>query len=88
MPTVPQRNGDFNDLTGSVSGPYLASLLTQSLGYSVTSGEAYTSVFPGGVIPQSAWSAPGKNLLPYIPAPNVSASQYSDLGVCPDRSRQ
>ena len=77
VPTVPQRNGDFNDLTGSVSGPYLASLLTQSLGYSVTSGEAYTSVFPGGVIPQSAWSAPGKNLLPYIPAPNVSASQYS-----------
>ena len=77
VPTVPQRNGDFNDLTGSVSGPYLASLLTQSLGYAVTSGEAYTSVFPGGVIPQSAWSAPGKNLLPYIPPPNVSASQYS-----------
>ena len=77
VPTVAQRNGNFNDLTGSVSGPYLASLLTQSLGYAVTSGEPYTSVFPGGVIPQSAWSAPGKNLLPYIPSPNVSASQYS-----------
>jgi Carboxypeptidase regulatory-like domain len=77
VPTVPQRHGTFNDLTGSVSGPYLASLLTQSLGYTVTSGEPYTRVFPGGVIPQSAWSAPGKNLLPYIPSPNVSASQYS-----------
>jgi hypothetical protein len=43
----------------------------------VTSGEPYTDVFPGGVIPQSAWSAPGKNLLQYIPAPNVSANQYS-----------
>jgi hypothetical protein len=77
VPTVAQRSGDFNDLTGSVSGPYLASLLTQNLGYAVTSGEPYTSVFPGGMIPQSAWSAPGKNLLQYIPSPNVSASQYS-----------
>ena len=77
VPTVAQRSGDFNDLTGSVSGPYLASLLTQKLGYPVTSGEPYSSVFPGGIIPQSAWSAPGKNLLQYIPSPNVSASQYS-----------
>jgi Carboxypeptidase regulatory-like domain len=77
VPTVAERSGDFNDLTGSVSGPYLASLLTHSLGYAVTPGEAYTSVFPGGIIPQSAWSAPGNNLLQYIPSPNVSASQYS-----------
>jgi hypothetical protein len=77
VPTVAERGGDFNDLSGSVSGPYLASLLTRELGYAVTSGEAYTSVFPGGIIPQSAWSAPGKNLLQYIPSPNVSASQYS-----------
>jgi Carboxypeptidase regulatory-like domain len=77
VPTIAQRSGDFNDLTGSVSGPYLASLLTQELGYPVSAGEAYSSVFPGGVIPQSAWSAPGKNLLQYIPSPNVSASQYS-----------
>jgi Carboxypeptidase regulatory-like domain len=77
VPTVAERNGDFNDLIGSVSGPYLASLLTQELGYAVTSGELYASVFPGGLIPQSAWSAPGRNLLQYIPSPNVSASQYS-----------
>ena len=77
VPTVAQRSGNFDDLTGSVSGPYLASLLTQKLGYVVSSGEAYSSVFPGGMIPLSAWSAPGKYLLQYIPAPNVSASQYS-----------
>src|ERR1700678_2698842 len=33
VPTVAQRNGNFSDLTGSVSGPYLASLLSQELGY-------------------------------------------------------
>jgi hypothetical protein len=77
VPTVAERNGTFSDLTGSVSGPHLASLLTQKLGHMVTSGELYTDVFPGGVIPQSAWSTPGKNLLQYIPAPNVSANQYS-----------
>jgi hypothetical protein len=77
VPTVAQRNGSFDDLTGSVSGPYLATLLSQKLGYPVASGEAYTSVFPNGNIPQSAWSAPGRNLLQYIPSPNVGLSQYS-----------
>ncbi len=77
VPTVAQRNGNFDDLTGSVSGPYLAALLSQKLGYTVTSGEAYTAVFPNGNIPQSAWSAPGENLLQYIPSPNVGLSQYS-----------
>lgn len=77
VPTLAERNGTFEDLNGSVSGPYLASLLTQKLGYTVTSGEAYQSVFPTGTIPQSAWSTPGKYLLQYIPSPNVSANQYS-----------
>jgi hypothetical protein len=77
VPSVAERSGDFNDLTGSVSGPYLASLLTQELGYTVTSGERYASVFPNGNIPQSAWSAPGKNLLQYIPSPNVGSDQFA-----------
>jgi hypothetical protein len=77
VPSLAERSGTFADLTGNVSGPYLASLLTPKLGYTVTSGEAYTSVFPSGTIPQSAWSAPGKNLLQYIPAPNVSSNQFS-----------
>jgi hypothetical protein len=80
VPTLAKRGGTFNDLTGSVSGPYIASLLTQDLGYTVTAGEPHTRVFPVGVIPQSAWSAPGKNLLQYIPLPNVSADQYSTSG--------
>jgi hypothetical protein len=77
VPSLAQRTGNFGDLTGSVSGPYFASLLTAKLGYTVTSGEPYTSVFPTGNIPQGAWSAPGKNLLQYIPQPNVSANQFS-----------
>jgi hypothetical protein len=77
VPTLAQRSGDFSDLTGSVSGPYLASLLSQELGYTIAAGEPYTSVFPGGVIPQRAWSAPGKALLGYIPSPNVGTSQFS-----------
>ena len=77
VPTLAQRGGTFNDLTSAVSGPYVASLLTQALGYTVTEGEPYTKVFPNGTIPQSAWSAPGKNLLQYIPSPNVTESQFS-----------
>ena len=77
VPTLAQRGGTFNDLTGAVSGPYFASMLTKALGYPVTAGERYASVFPNDTIPQSAWSAPGKSLLQYIPSPNVSASQYA-----------
>ena len=77
VPTLAQRNGNFDDLTGSVSGPYLASLLTQRLGRTVIAGEPYASVFPNGSIPQNAWSTPGKSLLQYIPSPNVGSNQFS-----------
>jgi hypothetical protein len=77
VPSIAQRNGNFDDLTGTVSGPYLASLLTQKLGRHVTAGEAYTDVFPDGNIPQTAWSTPGKSLLQYIPSPNVGSNEFS-----------
>ncbi|MBB5316214.1 TonB-dependent receptor [Tunturibacter empetritectus] len=77
VPSLAQRTGTFNDLAGSVSGPYLASLLSQQLGRTITAGEPYTSVFPDGNIPESAWSAPARNLLPYIPSPNVGQNQFS-----------
>jgi hypothetical protein len=77
VPTAAQRNGNFDDLTGTVSGPYLAALLSQSLGRPVTSGESYTEVFPNGNIPESIWSAPGKSLLQYIPSPNVGSNEFS-----------
>ena len=85
-----ERGGKFLDqaagLAGAVSGPYLASLLTQRLGYTVTSGEPYYAaqctssaqcVFPNAAIPQNAWSAPAKNLLRYIPSPNVGTNEFS-----------
>jgi hypothetical protein len=77
VPTLAQRGGTFNDLSGKVSGPYFASLLTRALGYPVSADEPYSSVFPGGAIPQGAWAAPAKNLLQYIPSPNVSSSQFA-----------
>jgi hypothetical protein len=86
VPTPDERNGDFSAiaasaLTGSVAGPYWASVLSQRLGYTVTSLEPYYTpgcnsatqcVFPNGVIPQAAFSAPAKALLPFIPLPNAN----------------
>jgi len=69
-----------------VSGPYFASQLSSKLGYPVAAGEAYFTpgctsaancVFPNAVIPQNAWSAPGKNLLQYIPDANNSNGTFS-----------
>lgn len=79
VPTVANRQGQFSasDLSGVVSGPYLAQLLTQELGYTVSQGEAFSQVFPNGVIPASAWSTPAKNLLQYIPLPNTGSNDFS-----------
>jgi hypothetical protein len=91
VPTVADRGGDLADqagsLTGSVSGPYFAQLLSSKLGYNVKQGEPYYSasctaangqcVFPGGVIPQSVVSAPAQNLLQYIPQPNAGSATFS-----------
>jgi hypothetical protein len=95
VPSNADRTGDLSDfvdshgnslLTGTVGGPYFASLLSQKLGYTVHAGEPYyvsgctqanaqagQCVFygdTGPVIPQSAWSTPAQNMLQYIPAPN------------------
>ena len=69
VPSNAERSGDFslNPLSGAVSGPYLAGILSQRLGRAVAAGEPYAQVFPGGQIPQSAWSAPALALLSYIP---------------------
>ena len=92
VPSVADRSGNLLDEAAAletsdpanggsgVAGPYLASTLTQELGYPVTAGEAYYSegcttstqcVFPNAVIPQAAWSPVATNTLKYIPAPNV-----------------
>jgi len=85
-----ERGGNFMDaassLTGTVSGPNIASLLTQKLGYGVSVGEPYYTagctspaqcVLPNAMIPQSAWSAPGQALLKYIPAPNLGSNLFA-----------
>lgn len=75
VPSPANRSGDFGDklasLTGNVSGDAWGQTLSQRLGYRVAAGEPYTQVFPHGLIPESAWSAPAKQLLPYIPTPNL-----------------
>jgi hypothetical protein len=91
VPTMADRTGNLLDqaasLTGSVSGPYFAQMLSNELGYTVTQGEPYYTasctaanaqcVFPGGVIPQSAFSAPAQHLLQYIPQPNAGSGTFS-----------
>ena len=90
VPSVADRTGNLSDradsLTGAVGGPYLAGLLSQKLGYPVSANEPYYTpgcvsttdcVFPNAVVPQRAWSAPARQLLQYIPAPNVSDGTFS-----------
>jgi hypothetical protein len=90
VPSVSNRAGDFSDvagsLTGTVSGSYMAQLLSQRLGYGVTPNEAFyvpgcvstaQCVFPGALIPTGAWSAPAQRLLPYIPTPNAGLHTFS-----------
>ncbi len=68
--------------------------LSQRLGYTVSNGEPYWTagcntlldaqngvcVFPGGVIPQSAWSPAAIGTIKYIPQPNIDPvlGTYSD----------
>ncbi len=90
VPSDQDRSGDLldiaNTLTGTVTGGNWASRLSQELGYPVAAGEAYylpgcsssaECVFPNAVIPVSAWSAPAKNLLQYIPVPNAGPSSFA-----------
>lgn len=81
VPTMADRTGNLSDslssLTGTVSGDSWAQTLSQRLGYTVTNGETYAQVFPSGQIPQTAWSAPAKALLQYIPQPNKGSNNFS-----------
>ena len=89
VPSTADRSGNLadlaNPLTGKVSGDALARQLSQRLGYGVFAGESYYTpgctsstqcVLPNAQLPQSAWSAPAKNLLRYIPSPNSGSNQF------------
>ena len=63
-----------------------ATLLSNQLGYTVAPGEFYYTpgcvnpsqcVFPYGVIPARAWSAPAGSLLQYIPSPNSGTNAFA-----------
>jgi hypothetical protein len=90
VPSLQDRAGDLSDisssLTGSVNGNFMAQLLSQRLGYGVSPNEPFyfpgcsssaQCVFPGAVIPQSAWSVPAQRLLGYIPLPNGGPGTFS-----------
>ncbi|HEX4484940.1 MAG TPA: carboxypeptidase regulatory-like domain-containing protein, partial [Terriglobales bacterium] len=84
----------------TVKGAYWAGVLSNRLGYTVTDGEPYAAiqsgtaiadctstaqcVFPGGVIPQSAFATPANGILPYIPLPNVDPA----AGIFADASQK
>lgn len=79
VPSLAERGGDFSQsaLTGSVNGDHWATVLSSRLGREVTAGEAYTDVFRDGQIPASAWSAPARALLNYIPKPNAGNALFA-----------
>lgn len=90
VPSLANRSGNLSDqansLTGSVSGPYLANILSGRLGYGVSADEPYYTpgctspsqcVFPNAIVPQRAWSEPSKHLLQYIPAPNLGNNSFT-----------
>jgi hypothetical protein len=71
----------------TVQGAYWASVLSSRLGYTVQNSEPYSTpdcgstaacVFPGGVIPTRAFSAPAVGILPYIPTPNQANGYYAN----------
>jgi hypothetical protein len=79
LPSLAERQGMFDpDLfSESVKGDYWAGVLSKRLGYTVTDGEPYSQVFPGGVIPQRAFSKPSVGILPFIPNPNQSENLFA-----------
>jgi len=89
VPSLANRAGDFSAdsgaLSGTVNGQYWAGLLSQRLGYTVSPGERYYTpgctsssqcVLPYARIPESAWAAPAKALLPFIPTPNLGDNTF------------
>jgi hypothetical protein len=109
VPSLQDRAGNLSDQAASfvttdvngntipttVSGPYLAGILSTQLHHTVFSGEPYytpscttssSCVFPNAVIPTNAWSAPALALVQYIPSPNVGADQFS-TSACPQKVR-
>ena len=95
VPSNDDRTGNLSDQSAafvqalsqgsgdSVGGSYWAGILSQRLGYAVTSGEPYYSsgctstsacVFPNALIPTKAWSPVAAKTLQYIPTSNGTSN--------------
>ena len=86
VPTLAERGGDFTDLYNPATPPATGSTAINPCdGLPVYPGEIFDpstqrivngtpcrSAFKGNVIPQQSFSAVGKNILNYIPAPTTS----------------
>jgi hypothetical protein len=82
---------DQNQFGGTFGGPirrnrtfffadYQGTRLTQGVDtgdIAVPTLAERSGVFANGVIPESEWSAPAKNLLQYIPQPNVGTNEFA-----------
>ncbi len=90
VPSAANRAGDFSDraglLSGTVNGPYWASLLSNRFGYTVRPGERYyfpgcgdpaDCVLPNARVPERAWSKPAASLLQYVPKANQANDVFS-----------
>jgi carboxypeptidase family protein len=87
VPSAAQRSGNIGTtaMRNNVNGSYWASVLSQRLGYTVTNGMPYTTatctstatcVFPGGIIPERAFSPAARGTLKYIALPNNGPNLY------------
>ena len=78
-----ERQGDVGvqNLTGTVTGAYWAQVLSQRLGRPVQVNEPYSSVFPDGKIPDSAFSPATKGTIGFIPVPNVGDNIFASSAV-------
>ncbi len=76
------------DVASTCLATQLSNNLSAAAGSAVTvfSGEPYYTpgcanytqcVFPNGIFPMAAWSAPAQHLLQYIPVPNIGNSVFS-----------
>jgi hypothetical protein len=76
-PAERQGNVGVGNLTGTVTGPYWANVLSQRLGRPVHDGQPYAEVLPDGIIPQSAFSPATVGTLQFIPLPNAGENIYA-----------
>ncbi len=97
VPTAADLTGNVSDLDYlmnlPVTGAGWANVLSNRLGYAVTAGEKYYTptcgstsqcVFPGAIIPKSAWDPVSANLFKYFPAVNGTIpSAASPTGTVP-----